>query len=128
MRITKITPLESDTCRVFTENEVVFDLYTPLLECQEGDVLHFEYSETPIKYSGSGFVMAGTVYYKDTSCICASCGGLLIRIPDTNLQPRTTIYILISKSSESFKSKNRKPASDSKIVKKRKSETLLEVV
>lgn len=93
--IQKITELNPVVNRIETDKNYTIDVYNPLFNCSEGDVVQISISETPI--TNTEYLMSGMVYRVDDEISCISAGGLLCSVPSI-YSIYSNVYISISKT------------------------------
>lgn len=107
--ITKITSMNTVVDRIYTENNVVIDIYKPYLQCNEGDVISISIvSMTKPFENKTDYLMSGHVYYVDDSTSCISAGGLLCSVPKV-LPIYSDVYISVKKNNKSKKMSSNEP-------------------
>ena len=105
----KITSMNTVVDRIYTENNVVIDIYKPFLQCKEGDVISISIiSITESMNNPTDYLMSGHVYYVDDSTSCISAGGLLCSVPLV-LPIYSDVYISVKKNKKSKKMSNNEP-------------------
>lgn len=93
--IQKITSLNPVVDRIVTDKNYTIDVYNPLFNCNEGDIIHIVISDTPI--TDTEYLMSGMVYRVDNEISCISAGGLLCSVPSM-YTIYSNLYISISKT------------------------------
>ena len=88
--IQRIENLNSKINRLYCDDDVILDVYSPLFSVDDKSAIIIKHSLKPI--SNPGYMIQGIAYKVEENMSCISCGGMFVKLP-VSMKMMQKIYI-----------------------------------
>ena len=100
--INKIENLNNKINRLYCDDDVILDVFSPLFPVTEKSSIIIKHSSKPL--SNPKYMIQGNAYKVTENVSCISCGGMLVKLP-VSMKIMQKIYIDLQHTSKNASKK-----------------------